>query len=81
MKNIGRQAVTTKYLGPTNHRGSRIKATAQAGSITIAWDDGLNVRDNHERAACAFLEKMEWTGTWIGGATVDGSGYTFVEVP
>lgn len=26
------QAIETKYLGPTNTRGSRIKASAQAGS-------------------------------------------------
>ena len=35
------QAIETRYLGPTNTRGSRIKATAAAGSITIHYDDAL----------------------------------------
>ena len=35
----GRQAIVTKYLGPTKSRGSRVKATASAGSITLAWND------------------------------------------
>ena len=30
------QAIEMQYLGPTNFRGARIKATAQAGSITIS---------------------------------------------
>lgn len=30
-----KQAIVTKFLGPTNYRGSRVKATCQAGSVTI----------------------------------------------
>ena len=33
----GRQSITTKYLPPTNSRGSRIKATCEAGSVTIPY--------------------------------------------
>jgi hypothetical protein len=43
-----RQAIVTKFLGPTDHRGSRIKATAEAGSITVSWDHGLGVEENLE---------------------------------
>lgn len=76
----GMQAITTKYLGPTNHRGSRIKASAAAGSITIAWDHALDVSANHVRAARALAEKLEWRGTWRAGSTelLDGAAYVFV---
>ncbi len=71
-------AITTKYLGPTNHRGSRIKANSQAGSITLPRDYSLNVSDNHAKAARALAEKLGWSGEWHGGATANDAGYTFV---
>ncbi len=66
------QAIETKFLGPTNFRGARIKATADAGSITIPWDHAMNVEDNHRAAIRAFVERMGWHGTWVVGATRGG---------
>ena len=54
------QAIITKYLCPTNYRGSRIKASAEAGSITLQWDDALNQSENHHAAALALMNKMGW---------------------
>lgn len=70
------QAITTKYIGPTNVRGSRIKATAQAGSITLNWDHSLNPDQNHCAAAKALANKLGWWnyGTWHGGYTADNQG-------
>jgi hypothetical protein len=72
------QAIETKFFGPTNHRGGRVKATCQARSITVSWDHALNVEDNHTAAAQALAHKMDWAGDWIGGAKQDGTGYAFV---
>ena len=44
------QAITTKYLPATETLGPRIKATAQAGSVTIAWDDDISGENNHGSA-------------------------------
>ncbi len=76
-----RQAITTRYLGPTNYRGSRVKATCQAGSITISWDDALNSEDNHSVAAYSLAAKLNWSGKLIGGGLPDGRGncYVFAE--
>lgn len=74
-----RQAIVTKYFGPTNFRGARVKASAQAGSITISWDHALNADENHTAAAKAFAEKMKWDGAWSGGALPSGSGYCYVQ--
>lgn len=71
-----RQAISTKYLGPTNTRGSKVKATAEAGSITLHWDDALDIGENHVAAARALAQKYKWAGIWHGGATADG--YVFV---
>lgn len=67
------QAIVTKYIGPTNFRGSRVKATAQAGSITIGWDDALNADDNHQRAAQALATKHGWPRRAAHGVLPDGS--------
>jgi hypothetical protein len=63
-----RQAIVTKYLGPTNFRGSRVKATCEADSITIPWDHAANVEKNHEIAAKALCVKLGWTWDFVGGA-------------
>lgn len=67
------QAITTKYIGPANVKGSRVKASAAAGSLTLEWDDRLNSDNNHKRAAEAFARKFNWTGTWVCGHLPDGA--------
>lgn len=72
-----RQAIHTQWLGPTNFRGSRVKAKADAGSITIGWDHALNIDQNHAAAAVALADKLGWNHRWVGGS-IHGSGYVFV---
>lgn len=71
------QAVRTVYLCPTNSRGSRIKATAAAGSVTMGYDHTLNLEDNHKAAASALLHKLGWHlpayGAVATGCLSDGS--------
>ena len=74
------QAIETKYLGPTNIKGGRIKAAAAAGSITIGYDHALNADANHKAAADALIAKLGWTGTFAQGGNVKGTGYYFVNV-
>lgn len=78
------QAITTKFIGPTNFRGSRIKAKCQAASITVSWDDALGTDDNHDKAAQALASKLGWTGyaygTLVGGGLPDGTGNCYVFV-
>lgn len=45
------QAITTKYLPPSNVRGSRIKAECQRGSRIFEWDHRKNQDENHIEAA------------------------------
>jgi hypothetical protein len=69
------QAIQTRYIGPSNVRGSRVKAFAQAGSITLEWDSALNSDENHRAAAEALCEKLGWTplyGTLASGTVKSG---------
>lgn len=74
----GRQAIVTKYLGPTNSRGSRVKATASAGSITLAWNDALNQDDNHLAAALFLQHKFNWTGRLFCGGLPNSGDRVYV---
>lgn len=72
-----RQAIVTKYLGPTDCRGARIKATACAGSITVPYDYGLSTQAAHGAAARALADKFGWVGNMVGGSTPDGYCFVF----
>ena len=80
------KAIWTKYIGPTNYRGSRIKATAEdrngfgaAIAVTVEYDDALSIEANHDAAALALCAKMGWPGDLMRGGRPDGRGnvYTF----
>ena len=66
--------IKTKYLGPTDHKGSRIKATSDLGSITIPYRGDCEAREAHRRAVIALCTKV-WgqlssiktlAGNWLG---------------
>ena|SRR5271157_645891 len=65
------ETVHTKYLGPTNNRGSRIKGTMIGGkTITVPYTYEGNALDNHAALAAKLL------GTTKLACTDDGkSGY------
>jgi hypothetical protein len=73
------QAINTKSFGPGNVRGSRVKASAQAGSIFVGWDHALNYERNHAAAAQALATKFGWHGPWIGGGMPNGGGMVWVQ--
>lgn len=70
------QAIVTKYLRPTDSRGSRIKATCESGTVTVPYPYELSSADCHAVAALALCRKMGWTGDLISGGT--DTGYVFV---
>lgn len=67
------QAIQTKYLGPTNHRGSRVKASCAAGSVTVPWDHALNTENNHAAACAALCAKLGWIEPRRGAFLENGS--------
>jgi hypothetical protein len=72
-----RQAIETHWVGPTNHRGSRIVATTPGGHrLTHNWDYSLGIEGNHHAAAEALRVKLDWPAIVAGGSTA--KGYAFV---
>ena len=76
------KTIITKYLGATNHRGSRIKATTSSGiSKTVSYDYELNAIPNHKRAVHKLNEQLNWSGEMVQGSPNDtGDSYIWVFV-
>ena len=60
VRNSHKIAILTKYLGPTNYRGSRVKAYTEVWHITISWNHALNTDENHAAAAVALCKQQGW---------------------
>lgn len=86
------QAILTRYLCATNHRGARIKASCEAGSITIDYPHELSGEAVHRAAADALCAKLKarnvakygisskrdaWLGPMVGGQLPSGD-YAFI---
>ena len=75
------QSIVTKFIGPTNTRGSRVKALADAGSLTTSWDYSLNTDENHRAAAMALVDKLDWHyADYIEGSLPQNNPYHMVYV-
>ena len=79
-------AILTKYLGPTDHRGARIKAWSVTGkSVTVPYQHELEGEAVYRVALLRWLEKHRpltsdilQRAEWVAGETVEG--YAFVPV-
>ena len=73
------KAIETRYLGPTNFRGSRCKASDGDNSIIVEWSSDLDSIDNHHAAALKLCAKLGWKGNLCAGGTKKGYVFVFTE--
>lgn len=76
------QTINVKTLPATNHKPTRVKATASGGatdrnrpSVTISKEDD----NSYATAAIMLAKKLGWTGTLIEGGTKEGSVFVFAD--
>lgn len=73
------KAISTKYHGPTNTRGSRISASdSDHNRITVSFNSELDTDANHDAAAKALCVKMGWTNHPLMRGCVSSDGYVYV---
>lgn len=78
------QAIVTKFIPPTDHRGSRVVARAESGlKLVWDWDHRSDVEENHRAAAIALCRKFGWLGprhlkSQIATGAIYGGGYAHV---
>ncbi len=76
-----RVALRCKYLGPTDHRGSRISIQRYESNthgkdpnrLMISWDYALNIGENYAEAVRQYVEKANWGGQWVTSTITDGA--------
>ena len=74
------QAITTKYICPTDRKGARIKATNAVGkSLTIGYRHDLSSEAAHRAAAEALASRLDWPGRLVQGAIKGGYVFVFVD--
>lgn len=72
-----RVSLQTRYLGPTNTKGSRIQVCCRETKRYFPYPYELNSDQAHAWAAAQYCQEMGWSGTMVMGATGMG-GYAFV---
>ena len=83
-------AIHTKYIGPTNTRGARIKATCvrdrdSKWTASVSFEYAADSETRHSLAAKALLAKfapgLQKETLWCCGNTLDKLGYVFAIYP
>lgn len=74
------KAILTKYIGPTNTRPSRIKASdCDGNSVTISCPHELSGEACFRKAADALCQKMGWKGPLVGGGLKNDWVFCFAD--
>lgn len=83
-----RQAIVTKYVGPTNDKGSHIRLRSGGGlGMSVPWNYDLDVEGNHQAAVNIFADKYNWRNPgdgkryeYEGGGIPGPWAYAFVQI-
>ena len=74
------QAICTKYIGPSNTRGARIKAYSESGlSVTVPYNHAMSGQAVHFAAVIEFCaQNPVWGPAGLYRAGAIKSGYAWV---
>jgi hypothetical protein len=74
------KAIKTKYLGPTDTRGSRIRACdGDRNCVTVPYPyEARQGEEAHRVAAKALAKKMGWGSRGLRGGWLKSGEYAFV---
>jgi len=78
------QAIQTKYMPATNHRGARIKAWCDADAVIVPYTYDKDEAGTHLDAAYKLVEHLGWDDDHYGklaqGSLPNNAGYCHVFV-
>lgn len=77
------QTIETRYLGPSNTKPGRIRATASGGASALVSyaHDATSVEAAHAQAAEKLRAKMKWDAMYLAGSTQRGYVFAFPPTP
>lgn len=69
------QAIETRYCGPTETKGSRIRASCEGGSLYVSYDNALDPEENHYAAVKKLCAKLGRDAARFFGGSLDSGKY------
>jgi len=78
------KSIVTKFIGATNFRGSRIKASVAGPAMpskVYSWNHELTASGNHEAAALDLAKGLGWPIDVVAVASSVGGGAVFTFLP
>lgn len=69
------KAIQIKYLPPTDHKGGRLKAFTEAGSLTQPRNPALNLYQQAKALAEAYIAKKRWDVSISGFGLLPNGDY------
>lgn len=73
-------AIRSKYHGPTNYRGSIVRASANGRSAQVPWAAEWDSEDNHRRAVVILCAKLGWDADRFFGGNLESGEWVWVPV-
>ena len=74
------KAIRTRFIGPSNVKGARVKADDGDGNtVTLSYDYALGADKTHKLACDALCAKMQWRGELQGGSFMGDMFWVFVQ--
>ena len=76
------RAIVTKYIGPSNVKGPRVKAIEIYGKYVMSsWRDEWDTDRNHREACRDLCQRLGWKGHMVTGYIKGACVHTFVVEP
>lgn len=73
-------AIRSKFYGPTERRGSCVRAFANGRRVGVPWEHSLDSESNHRRAVIALCDKLGWDSDRFYGGFLEGGEWAWVPV-
>jgi hypothetical protein len=73
-------AIMSKYHGPTDTRGSKVRAKVDGYTVTVGYASELDSEANHRAAVVALCAKLNWDADRFFGGSLDDGRWAWVPV-
>lgn len=73
-------AIKSKYHGPTDTRGSIVRASANGRSAQLPWASEIGSEENHYRAVVLLCRKLGWDADRFFGGNLESGEWVWVPV-
>lgn len=74
------QTIVTKSFPPTSKTDRKVKASCEAGSVTLPWCYARDNESNHNFAVLCLTKMLDWSVQLVCGALPQNEKHEYVYV-